>query len=112
MEIFIALYVRDDFVRPLVGDALVIVLLYAFFRIFIHRPMPFLPLLILLFAAAVEVSQVFDLVGKLGLGDSKFFRTLLGSTFDPWDLVFYGLTALGLGLFERHRKGRAGSGRS
>ena len=35
IEVFIALYVRDSFVRPYMGDALVVVLVYSFVRIFI-----------------------------------------------------------------------------
>ena len=32
IEVFIALYVRDSFVRPYMGDALVVVLVYSFVR--------------------------------------------------------------------------------
>lgn len=35
IEVLIALYVRDSFVRPYMGDALVVVLVYSFVRIFI-----------------------------------------------------------------------------
>jgi hypothetical protein len=35
IEIGIALFVRDQWIRPLVGDALAVVLLYVFLRIFI-----------------------------------------------------------------------------
>lgn len=35
IEVFIALYVRDSFIRPYMGDALVVVLVYSFVRIFI-----------------------------------------------------------------------------
>lgn len=40
IEVFIALYVRDSFVRPYMGDALVVVLVYSFVRIFIPTGVP------------------------------------------------------------------------
>ena len=35
IEVLIALYVRDNFMRPYVGDMLVVVLVYSFVRIFL-----------------------------------------------------------------------------
>lgn len=40
IEVLIALYVRDSFVRPYMGDALVVVLVYSFVRIFIPTGIP------------------------------------------------------------------------
>ena len=36
-EVLIALYVHDDFIRPYVGDAIVVIVIYTFVRIW----MPF-----------------------------------------------------------------------
>lgn len=40
IEVFIALYIRDSFIRPYMGDALVVVLVYSFVRIFIPTGVP------------------------------------------------------------------------
>ena len=96
VEILIALFVRDAFLRPYGGDILVTVLLCCFLRIFFPEKPRLLPLWVFLFAAGVEVGQYFDFVTLLGLGDSAFFRTLLGSTFSWADLLCYGA---GCGLF-------------
>ena len=89
IEIFIALFVHDRFVRPYLGDVLVVVVLYAFLRILFPVGCPWLPVGVTLFAVLVEVGQAFGLVDRLGLGQIRFFRVLLGSTFDWADLLCY-----------------------
>lgn len=96
VEIFIALCVRDAFIRPYGGDILVTVLLCCFGRIFFPEKPRLLPLWVFLFAAGVEAGQYFDYVSLLGLGDSPFFRTLLGSSFSWADILCYGA---GCGVF-------------
>ena len=88
-EILIALFVRDDFIRPYGGDILVTVLICAAMRILFPTGIRLLPLWVFLFAAAVEIGQYFDFVTLLGLGDIAFFRILLGSTFSVADLICY-----------------------
>jgi len=90
IEVCIALFVRDRFIRPYGGDALVTVLICCFLRIFLPKGIKLLPLYVFLFALAVEVGQYFDFVTLLGLGGSRFFRILLGSTFSFADIVCYG----------------------
>ena len=95
-EVLIALFVRDDFIRPYGGDILVTALICCFLRIFFPCGVRLLPLWVFLFAAAVEVGQYFDFVSLMGLGNIAFFRILLGSTFSWADLVCY---AAGCALF-------------
>ena len=89
VEILIALFVRDDFIRPYGGDILVTVLICAAVRILFPTGIRFLPLWVFLFAAGVEIGQYFDFVTLLGLGNIAFFRILLGSTFSVADLICY-----------------------
>ena len=100
IEILIALYVNDSFVRPYIGDVLVVVVIYTFIRIFIPEKCRMLPLYIFLFATAVEVMQLFHLVELLGLEKSRFFRTLIGSVFDFKDILCYAVGCFLLGLYE------------
>jgi hypothetical protein len=77
-------------VRPLLGDVLVILLLYAFVRTFFAvKSDRVLGLGILVFAFLIEVAQYFDLVSRLNLADSKIVATIIGTTFDWRDLVAY-----------------------
>ena len=82
VECLIALYVRDRFIRPYVGDMLVTVLLYFFVRMIFPRGVRHLSLWIFLFAAGVECSQYLRLASLLGLEHIPTARIILGSTFD------------------------------
>ena len=93
-EVLIALFVRDRFIRPYGGDILVTVLICCFVRILFPERIKLLPLLVFLFAAAVEVGQYFDYVTLLGLGDIEFFRILLGTSFSVADIFCYGAGCL------------------
>lgn len=68
VEVFIALYVHDSFIRPYVGDVLVVIVLYCFVRIWISKGWACLPVFLFLFAAGVEVMQYFQLSKMLGVG--------------------------------------------
>lgn len=91
VEVLIALFIHDKFIRPYVGDMLVTVLLCAFLRIFIPEKVKLLPLYVFVFAAGVEVLQYFRIVEVLGLSDNRFFSVLIGSVFDVKDIVCYGV---------------------
>ncbi len=96
LEVLIALFVNDAFIRPYGGDILVTVLICCFVRMIFTSGIKLLPLWVFLFSAAVEVLQYFDFVSLLGLQNITFFRILLGSTFSFVDLLCY---AVGCVLF-------------
>ena len=101
IEVLIALFVHDDFVRPYVGDMLVVVVIYTFVRIFVPQKCRLLPLWIFLFAVAVEVLQYFEIVRLLGLSENRFMSVLIGGTFDWKDIACYAVGCGLLGLYER-----------
>lgn len=88
-EILIALFVKDAFVRPYVGDMLVTVLICCFLRIFFPTGVKLLPVYVFLFAAAVEFGQYLDMVKLLGLEGNRFISVLLGRTFSFPDILCY-----------------------
>ena len=100
IEVLIALFVHDSFIRPYVGDVLVVIVIYFFIRIFIPQHCKLLPLWIFLFAAGVEVLQLFHIVDLLGLGGNPFLRILIGSVFDIKDIVCYAVGCLLLATYE------------
>ncbi len=89
LEVVIALFVRDSFIRPYGGDIIVIVVLYCFVRIIFPEKFTLLPLYLFSFAVCVEIAQAFDYVTLLGLGNIRFFRVLLGSSFSWYDIICY-----------------------
>lgn len=104
IEACIAVFVHDRFIRPYVGDALVVVLIYCFVRVILPGGAPRLPLYVFLFAVLAEVLQYFNLVDMLGLGGSRIARIILGSVFDWKDIASYGAGCLGLQLMERRQR--------
>lgn len=105
IEVLIALYVRDNFVRPYIGDVLVVVLVYSFVRIFLPTGIPRMPFYVFLFACFVEVMQYFRLVETLGI-TNRAARIILGSTFDWKDIACYAVGCILIFLFERNSKKR------
>ena len=101
VEVVIACYVHDRFIRPYVGDVLVVVAVYCFVRIWVPQGVRLLPLYVFLFAAGVEVLQYFHLVELLGVGNNTFLRVVLGSVFDLKDILCYGIGCVFLEGFER-----------
>ncbi|WP_258188604.1 ribosomal maturation YjgA family protein [Enterovibrio norvegicus] len=87
----IALFVKDSFVRPFLGDELVVVWMYAFLAAFLLVLPLMLSLFVLVFAYCVEIGQYFRLVEVVGLQNNKLASIVIGSTFDWLDLLAYTL---------------------
>lgn len=103
-EILIALFVRDAIVRPYVGDALAVVLVYAGLRTITRLGVVPATLLALLIAIAIEFGQYFHLLDHIGLSDDRWARIILGSGFDLHDFLAYAAGALIVLLTERYRR--------
>lgn len=109
VEIYIALYVHDQVIRPFLGDVIVVWVVYCFVRVFIPKGAAWLPLYVFLFAACVEVLQYFHLSQLPLFGGSRFIRIILGSVFDWTDIACYGVGSLVLAGWEwrsRNKKRR------
>lgn len=89
VEVLIALFVRDAFVRPYLGDVLVVILIYCFARSFLNVPVLTLAAFVLAFAFTVEFLQYIDIITKLGLEGSAIARTVIGTSFAWKDLLAY-----------------------
>lgn len=97
------MYVRDAFVRPYVGDALVVVLIYCFIRIFIPQGLPWLPVYVFAFACFIEILQYFRLVNLLGV-TNPVARIILGATFDFKDIISYATGCIFVLIVSKQRK--------
>ena len=100
VEVLIALFVHDDFIRPYMGDVLAVIVVYTFIRIIIPEKCALLPLFVFIFAVGVEVLQYFDLITLLGIENNRFLRILLGSVFDLKDIMCYAIGCALLGVYE------------
>lgn len=104
IEVFIALFVYDSIIRPLVGDILVIILMYTFIKSFIRKQIKLLPFYLFLFAASVEIAQYFNIVEVLNLQDNRLASTVIGTTFDARDVLCYFIGAALLFGIEKLQK--------
>lgn len=104
VEVIIALFFDDAIIRPLVGDLLVVVLLFYLVKAFIDWPDIGVAIGVCLFAWGIEFAQALQLVERLGLGDVALARTVIGTTFDWRDLVAYTIGAVLSVWLERWRE--------
>ncbi|MBE5964806.1 MAG: DUF2809 domain-containing protein [Lachnospira sp.] len=106
IEVFIALFIHDRFIRPYVGDVLVMMVMYTFVRIFVPEKIKMLPWVLFAFAVIVEVAQYFRIVELLGFVENSFFSVLIGSVFDIKDIVCYAigtmLIVIGQKIYNRY----------
>ena len=89
IEVSIALWIDDSFIRPFVGDVLVMPLIYTFVLIFMEISPVKLGIGVLLFAFAVEFAQYFKIIYILGLQDNALARIVIGTSFSTHDLIAY-----------------------
>ena len=101
IEVVIALFVNDSFVRPYVGDVLVTLLLCCLCRVIVPSKVRLLPIYVFVFAACVELGQYFDLVALLGLSDNRILSVALGRTFSWADLICYAVGCVAAFLLDR-----------
>jgi Protein of unknown function (DUF2809) len=89
IEVCIAVFINDSFIRSFIGNVLVVILIHCFIITFwnIH---PFIVASsVLAFSYTIEFLQYFDFVHKLGLQNNKILAIALGSTFDWKDIIAY-----------------------
>lgn len=108
IELVIGLYVHDRFIRPFVGDLLVVWLIFFLCRSLLKTDSSRLLLAVWLFCCAVEFGQYWRLVELLHLQQLPLARIVIGATFDGMDLLAYTLGALSLYTLLRFQQRRTG----
>ena len=96
IELLIALFAHDDWVRPLLGDTLAIVWLYAVLKSVWPLPPVRTALALLAGCCALEVAQYFRIVELLGLQHIAAARVIIGTHYDPRDFIAYAAGALAI----------------
>jgi len=89
VEVLIALFVNDNFIRPYLGDVLVVILIYCFIKSFLKLPVLPVAVFVLIFSFTIEFLQFLNIVEKLHLQESKIARTVIGTSFSWIDLLTY-----------------------
>ncbi|MEH2232900.1 MAG: DUF2809 domain-containing protein [Nostoc sp.] len=91
IEICIAVFVNDSFIRPFIGDVLVVILIYCFVKAFLNIHSSIGALSVFAFSCAIEILQYFNFVNNLGLQKYKILAVALGSIFDWKDIFAYAI---------------------
>lgn len=102
IEVIIAIYIKDNFIRPYFGDFLVIFLVYYFLLSFINFDKNKIALSVLLFAFTVEIIQFFQVLSYFNLEKNRILRIVAGNTFSFEDLIIYSLAFFSIILFNRY----------
>ena len=89
VEVCIAVFVHDNFIRPFVGDIIVVWFMYYFIRAFVECKVLYVAFFTLAFSFFVEIGQYFNLITILGLQESNLARIVMGTSFSWWDLLCY-----------------------
>ena len=98
IECCIALFTQHSFIRGFVGDVLVIPLLFFFIKSLFFNFSNYKILVgILLFATMIEFLQLFNFYRV----ENLILQTVLGATFDVWDLVAYGVGGILITFFNK-----------
>ncbi|MGL4268261.1 MAG: DUF2809 domain-containing protein [Plesiomonas sp.] len=107
-EVLIARYSTGGFIRGFVGDMLVILLMFCAVRSVLRLPVIPLALSVLFFAYLIEIGQWFGLVDKLGLGQYRLARIIIGSHFDWLDWVAYSVGFVIICLIHHYQRSNLG----
>jgi hypothetical protein len=89
IEVLIALFVSDNFVRPYFGDVLVVILIYSFLKSFLRLPVLPVALFVLVFSFTIEFLQYINIIRLLSLEKSAVARTVIGTSFAWYDVIAY-----------------------
>ncbi len=88
IEIGIALYVTNTFIRSFFGDFLVVILIYSAVKsVFDIKPKQ-LAIAVFIFASSIELMQLIHIVDKLGI-ENKILRIAIGNSFSYYDILMY-----------------------
>lgn len=106
VELAIACFVHDGFVRPYLGDTLAVILVYLGLRTITRLKVVPAIAIALAFAVAIELSQIFHLISVLHLSRYPLAHFILGTGFDPKDFPSYAAGGVIVVIIEALRKER------
>ncbi len=95
IEVVIVVFFQGTFVRHVIGDFFVVILIYAFFRSFTIFDWRMVALGVLIFSYLIEISQWLNILELLKLKRNLSTDLIVGSSFDWRDMVAY---TCGIGL--------------
>ena len=101
IEVIIALYIKQHFIRHVFGDYLCVIMLFYFIQSFIKMESIYVAITVLLIAYSVEFLQLTPLLTYLNDEENSFIRIILGTTFSITDLIAYTLGVVTVYLIDK-----------
>lgn len=101
IEVLIALYMHDAFIRPYAGDFLVVILLYCMVRSIWQSPVLTVAIPVLIFSYIIETLQYLNFVKLIGLQHSRLANIIIGNHFAWEDIIAYTLGILLVVIIEK-----------
>ena len=89
IEVLIAVFLKDGFIRHTFGDYLVVILMYSFLKSFWDAKPIIVSIVVLTISFLVEFLQLFNLLKLLHIESNYLARLVLGNTFQIGDLLAY-----------------------
>ncbi|UAB85404.1 DUF2809 domain-containing protein [Zunongwangia sp. SCSIO 43204] len=111
-EFLIARFIDGGFIRNVLGDYLVVFLIYYFLLSFYKWQKIKLAVFVLLVAYLIEILQYVQILKILGIPKSTFTDMILGSSFDWLDMLAYTLAFLSIVFMQRILQKKDASGKA
>ena len=89
IEVTIAIYVKQGFIRVVFGDFLVVIMLYYFITSFIKAKPIYIGIIVLFIAYLVEFLQFIDILNIVNYKNNYLVNIILGTTFNSKDIIAY-----------------------
>jgi Protein of unknown function (DUF2809) len=104
VETMIALFAKDKFIRPILGDYLAVILLFYLFATFLKISKNKIALITLVISYTIEGLQYIHILELLHLDNIKILNILLGTSFSWTDMFAYTLGTLTVLLIHNYKK--------
>ena len=89
IEVTIAIYIKQGFIRVVFGDFLVVIMLYYFIKSFINHKPIYIAVIVLFIAYLVEFLQFIDILNIVNYKNNYLVNIILGTTFNSKDIIAY-----------------------
>jgi hypothetical protein len=104
IEITIAMFVNDQFIRPIFGDYLASILVFYLLATFLKTDLNKIAILSLFISYTIEFLQYINILELLHLDKIKILNILLGNSFSWTDMLAYTLGILTVVLIHNYKK--------
>ncbi len=100
IEVLIAAFCKQPFIRNIFGDFLATLLLYYLFKAFFNIKSIYIAAGVLVISFFIEFLQLIDIINLLNI-ENKLLKIIIGTTFSFNDLVAYTIGISSAILFEK-----------